>query len=187
MGLFDWLFGKKPPSRNEQIVADARTEASRIVQRSQNAEPARFRDALPPDSRYPLNIGQVPLELSVHIGTARAAREAGRIEDARAHYQRAAYGYGQLTDAQNAALKEEIASLARQDPLYIDGIALVREQLRAMPGVLQSSLGKSVGANREALNYVLYYGDQLGDIVRVKSGRSYRLYLPNQAIPPGAA
>lgn len=182
MGLLDWLFGKKPLSNT---VADAREEASRILERSLDAKPVRFRDPPPPDPRYPLSIGQVPLELSVHVGTARSAREAGRLADARLHYQRAAYGFAQLSEAQNAALREEIAGFAREDPLYIEGIGLLRRQLCASPGALQADLTRGMDANNaEALRYVLYYADQLGDVVRVKSGRSYRLYLPDQPVPP---
>ncbi len=252
MGIFDWLFGKRTrPAGDHQRPPE--TEVARTLERPPVAEPVRFRPAPPPDPRYPLDIGPIPLQLSVHVGSARAARESGDVATARSHYQRAAYGFNQLSATQNEALRQEIASLeecdssagssraagalwppevagwmmearkafdagdidrarmcyqkaaygfaqltpeqneglkreiasfADHDPRYQAGLALVRQMVRANPGMLQSELGKSAGPNREALNYVLYYADQLGDIVRVKSGRSYRLYLPGQSIPP---
>lgn len=125
-----------------------------------------------------------PPEVAGWMMEARKAFDAGDIDRARMCYQKAAYGFAQLTPEQNEGLKREIASFADHDPRYQAGLALVRQMVRANPGMLQSELGKSAGPNREALNYVLYYADQLGDIVRVKSGRSYRLYLPGQSIPP---
>lgn len=247
MGLFDWLFRRRkttwlPPGGTSVPPASEPPKPA----------PIQLPAKTPPDPRYPLDIGPIPLQLSAHIGTARAAREAGNITTARAHYQRAADGFEQLSKAQNEALKQEIASLeehrsstapsrgvgavwppevagwmmeARKafdagdidrarmcyqkaaygfaqltpeqneelkreiasfvdhDPRYQAGLALVRAAVKTSPGTLQSDLGKAAGDNREALNYVLYYAATLGEIIRVKSGRSYRLYLPGQPIP----
>lgn len=184
MGIFDWLFGKhaRPVADHQSPSAP---EVGRVLERPAVAGPVRFRPAPPPDPRYPLDIGPIPLQLSAHVGSARAAREAGDIAAAREHYQRAAYGFNQLSAAQNEALKQEIAGLTRSDPLYLGGLELVRTQLVQTPGVLQADLTRGMEPHAmEAARYVLYYADQLGDVVRVKSGRSYRLYLPGQPIPP---
>lgn len=180
MGLFDWLFGR----RKATWLPPGGTSVPPVSKPPRPA-PVQLPAKAPPDPRYPLDIGPIPLQLSVHVGTARAAREAGDIAAARAHYQRAAYGFGQLSEAQNEALKKEISSLVRDDPLYVETLPLLREQLRATPGVLQADLTRGLEASgAEALRYVLYYAADLGDVVRVKSGRSYRLYLPDQPIPP---
>lgn len=183
MGILGWLLGRRAPPVDEQPAPEpAPVSVSVTVTVS---EPVRFRPAPPPDPRYPLNIGPIPLQLAMHVGSARAAREAGDIDAARAHYQRAAYGFNQLSPEQNEALKQEIAGLTRSDPFYLDGLELMRQQLANTPGVLQADLTRGLEPRAiEAARYVLYYADQLGDIVRVKSGRSYRLYLPGQPIPP---
>lgn len=181
MGILKWLFG----GRSSCDPALAPQPQPAAVPPTPKSTPVRFRPPQPPDPRYPLDIGPVPLQLATYIGTARAAREAGDIPAARAHYQRAAYGFSQLSEAQIEALKQEIASLARADPLYLETLPLLREQLLAAPGLLQADLTRQMGGpTTEALRYVLYYADQIGDIVRVKSGRSYRLYLPGQPVPP---
>lgn len=124
-----------------------------------------------------------PPNVAEWVFSARNAVDSGDVDAARMCYQKAAYGFKQLTPAQNEALKREIAGFTHTDPRYQAGLELVRDAVQSAPGTLQSELGKSVGDQREALNYVLYFAALTGDIVRVKSGRSYRLYLPTQAIP----
>lgn len=115
---------------------------------------------------------------------ARRAAAAGHIDQARSLYQQAAYDKAQLSPQENDALKAEVSALVMHDPLYLDGLALIRDVLNSSPGMLQADLGKAAGENREALNYVLYYAAERGEVVRVKAGRSYKLYLPGQQIPP---
>lgn len=124
------------------------------------------------------------------INSARRAHESGECDDARACYQKAAYGFSRLTEEEREALKQEIAQFAQTDPVYVDNLAAFRALLQDNPGVLQSELvkgcirGSSGYADeakvREVAGYVLYYAEALGDVVRVKSGRSYKLYLPGQ-------
>lgn len=124
------------------------------------------------------------------INSARQAHESGACDEARACYQKAAYGFSRLTEEEREALKQEIAQFAQTDPVYVDNLAAFRALLQDNPGVLQSELvkgcihGSSGYADeakvREVASYVLYYAETLGDVVRVKSGRSYKLYLPGQ-------
>lgn len=124
-----------------------------------------------------------PSDVAQWVVQARESFDGGDIDQARVCYQKAAYGFAALTREQNEELKREIASFTQHDPRYLAGLELVRDAVRASPGTLQSELGKAAGGNREALNYVLYFAATTGDIVRMKSGRSYRLYLPEQPIP----
>lgn len=124
-----------------------------------------------PDEAWPEPIGS-------WVMAARRARSLGDIDAARMAYQKAAYGFKQLRPDQNQALKAEIAGFVKEDPRYLAGLALVLEQVRRSPGVMQSALGKAAGSNREALNYVLYFADLAGDIVRIKKGSSYQLFAP---------
>lgn len=115
---------------------------------------------------------------------ARAARRSGNIDDARLYYQKAAYGYRNMPPEAVEALKREVAEFTSEDPRFQAAWQLVRGILDANPGMLQSDLGKQTGDNREWFNYVMYYADASGLLVRVKAGRSYRLFLPGQPIPP---
>ena len=133
--------------------------------------------------RQPDTNADWPPAVAEWVYRAREAAEQGDVDSARMCYQKAAYGFKELTSPQNEALKREIAGFTRTDPRYQAGLSLVQHAVQSAPGTLQSELGKSVGDQREALNYVLYFAGMTGDIVRVKSGRSYRLYLPTQAIP----
>lgn len=127
-----------------------------------------------------------PEAVATWISHARRARKSGHIDNARAAYQKAAYGFAALTPVQNETLKQEIAGFVREDPRYMAGLGAIVAAIGERPGVLQSELGRASGSNREALNYVLYYAAFTGDIVRVKKGSSYRLFLPGQPIPEDA-
>lgn len=162
MGIFDWLFGAKP---------------------QQAARAAPPQSASPPAVKQFVQTGAPP-EVAQWVAEARRARAAGDTASARMCYQKAAYGFAQLSKLQNEQLKHEIADFVRTDPFYADGFAVVRATVQATPGLLQSDLGKAAGENRDALNYILYYAAMVGDLVRVKAGRSYRLYLRGQPIPP---
>lgn len=144
---------------------------------------AHAEQSVEPSALHPFDVRSAPLAVGSLVTAARRACQLGDLGTARMCYQKAAYGFSQLTEAQNRTLKAEIALFAMSDGLYVEGMELVRERLLSTPGLLQSELGKSVGDAREALNYVLYYADLLGAVIRVKSGRSYRLYLPGQDMP----
>jgi hypothetical protein len=168
-------------ARSRPLTPEKREQALSAVQ-----EIHAMRDALPP-AQATQSAGQNepwPEAVAGWMMMAREAFAAGSIDDARLFYQKAAYGFTQLTDWQNEELKREIANFAQHDPSYLAGLALVREVVSSAPGVLQSELGKASGEQREALNYVLYFAALTGDLVRVKFGRSYALYLPGQPMPP---
>lgn len=126
------------------------------------------------------------------IQKARHARHMCSTDGARFYYQKAAYSFTRLSLDEREAIKQEIAEFAKSDPVYISNIESFRRVLGTNAGVLQSDLirgcvtGSSSYASEEAIRevagYVLYYAEVLGDLVRVKSGRSYKLYLPGQEV-----
>lgn len=118
------------------------------------------------------------------VRLARRADKRGDVDDARILYQKAAYGFGSLDPEQIDALRAEVADFALRDPLYRKGVDLIRDYLIVHPGTLQSELGRQTGANREVFSYLAYYAEANGEIKRVRQGRSYRLYLPEQSVPP---
>lgn len=182
MGMLDWLFGTK--SKPQQPTRAAPLQS---VSRSAPATPPG--PVSPPmPARAPaaprISLVGVPVEVASWVSKARRARASVDIATARMCYQKAAYGFAQLTPDQIEQLKQEVAGFVRTDPLYAEGFAAVRTAVTATPGLLQSDLGKAAGENRDALNYVLYYAAVTGDLVRIKAGRSYQLYLPGQPIPP---
>jgi hypothetical protein len=59
-----------------------------------------------------------------------------------------------------------------------------KTETRSSPGIKQSDLTKKLKGNDEALEalrYVLYFASELGQIVRIKKGNTYLLYLPGAA------
>lgn len=109
---------------------------------------------------------------------ARQAHAAGDINTARTYYQKAAYGFRDMEPAQVDQLRQEVAGFVHDDPIYGAVLQNLRTDLTERPGMLQSEIGKHMGDDRELFNYALYFAEVCGDLVRVKSGRSYKLYLP---------
>jgi len=119
------------------------------------------------------------------ITMARRAWSAGDINNARMCYQKAAYGYKHWTPEQNDQFRSEMADFVQEDPVYEAVMKNVLEHLEANPGTIQANVGKLMDDDsRELFNYALYFGAVCGTIVRVKSGRSYKLYLPDQIQEP---
>lgn len=117
----------------------------------------------------------------------RKTHAAGDINAARTCYQKAAYGFRDMTSEQVDQLRQEVAGFVHDDPVYDAIVNNIRAELVERPGLLQSDIGKLLdpvaegGNTRELFNYALYFAEVVGDLVRVKSGRSYKLYLPDQA------
>lgn len=116
---------------------------------------------------------------------ARLALQAHNEDAARLYYQKAAYGSPHLTAEQNQTLKAEITQFVATDSKYQYYIAPLRQAVQQNEGILQSKLYAVLDVhdeqNKEAIRYIAYFAHELGDIVRIKSGRSYRLYS-SQAI-----
>lgn len=89
-----------------------------------------------------------------------------------------------VPQADKDAFKRLMTEFARRDPAYHATMQIVRPRVEAQPGLMQSDLTKGLPPEQqEALRYVLYFAAELGALIRVKKGRSYQLYLPDQALP----
>ena len=79
--------------------------------------------------------------------------------------------------------KTLMTAFAKQDPLYLRLIAKIRPLIEARPGIMQTALYPQLpGYDEEQIRYVLYFAHELGDVNRLKKGRSYQLLLPGQAL-----
>lgn len=66
----------------------------------------------------------------------------------------------------------------RDDPYYKEVINLVLPIIKLNPNIVQSNLAKQFQQfESERFRYAMYYGEIIGDIYRVKKGRSYKLTL----------
>lgn len=84
--------------------------------------------------------------------------------------------------------KSLMSAFAKQDPLYRRLISEIKPIIEAQPGVLQSSLYPLLPEfNEEQIRYVLYFAHELGDLNRLKKGRSYQIFgpTPKTLIQPG--
>lgn len=64
------------------------------------------------------------------------------------------------------------------DPYYAEVMDVVKPIIQSRPGLTQSILAKGLPEiDIERFRYVMYYGELIGDITRIKSGRSYGLYM----------
>lgn len=140
--------------------------------------------------RWPYEADPTVLALSELDVECMAIARLDSFVEARARIQRLEYNLSQpgFTDRDRAVLREFKAELLRQDPAYIDGLALISAEVERRPGALQSELLKGLPPeSADAVRFVLYCAADFGDLVRIKSGRSYRLYLPRQEVPPDAS
>lgn len=77
---------------------------------------------------------------------------------------------------------------AKEDPLYLDVLPKIKFLVDAEPGILQTAIYPMLPQySQETLRYVLYFAHELGDLTRLKKGRSYQLFGPVQTttIAPG--
>lgn len=70
-----------------------------------------------------------------------------------------------------------MTAFAKQDPLYLKLITKIRPMVEAQPGIMQTALYPQLpGFNEEQIRYVLYFAHELGDVYRLKKGRSYQIF-----------
>lgn len=111
------------------------------------------------------------------------AIRCGSVDEIRFGLQKLAYVVSRKSVS--AETKEEfrqcVAEFAKVDPLYPSVVSKMRLLLVDNPGLQQSHIYKGQSDKIiEQMRYVLYYAEVLGDLVRVKKGSSYLLYLPEQ-------
>lgn len=107
------------------------------------------------------------------------AINSGDWDWARAALQKIAYsmvGSG-VTQAQKDEFKGLMIYFADRDPLYKALLKQLLPVIKREPGILQSKIYDFAPEyDQETIRYVLYFAHELGDINRVKKGRSYNLF-----------
>lgn len=77
-----------------------------------------------------------------------------------------------------AMFAELLAYFTRSDPYYANVMEVALPIIATRPGVIQSTLAKSLSwCDIERFRHAMYYGEVIGEIRRVKSGRSYGLFI----------
>ena len=79
--------------------------------------------------------------------------------------------------------KQLMTAFARQDPLYQAIMATILPIVTATPGMLQTAIYAQLPSyNQEQIRYVLYFAHELGNLTRIKKGRSYQLFGPSYSV-----
>jgi hypothetical protein len=87
-----------------------------------------------------------------------------------------------VSDSTKAEFKRFMTDFAARDPFFREAIEIISRAVEQQPGIKQSELTKTVRPEDvEAFRYVLYFGAELGKIVRIKKGSTYQLFA---AKPP---
>lgn len=105
--------------------------------------------------------------------------EQREFDEMRNFLQRIAYGMVDKNVPQQDKddFKAIMTFFARRDPLYQEIIKRAIVVIAKEEGILQSKIYPYLGEyGQEAIRYVLYFGHELGDVRRIKKGRSYELY-----------
>lgn len=77
--------------------------------------------------------------------------------------------------------KTLMTAFAKQDPLYQSLIGKIQPLVEAQPGILQTALYPHFPEfPEEQIRYVLYFAHELGDLNRLKKGRSYQVFGPTR-------
>lgn len=109
------------------------------------------------------------------------AWESGNYDYARTWLQKLAYRItaDQAPEEVHRQFKVLMVAFTRDDPLYADVMRVALPAIAADPGIVQSVLAKQFPQfDAEQFRYAMYYGAEIGDVVREKKGRSYALRLP---------
>lgn len=111
-------------------------------------------------------------------------------EFARTWLQKFSYGTvgNEVPQSIRNDFKRLMAAFCREDPLYRQIMQRAVPIVAAQPGMLQTALYPQLPSHsEEQIRYALYFAHELGDLVRLKKGRSYQLFGPMQTttILPG--
>lgn len=111
--------------------------------------------------------------------------EQGDWGAARRFLQKIAYGISTAPVDDQRIFKKIMTIFAEADPLYQQCMRGIKPFIEENPGIKQTALYPHMAAapDTEHCRYVLYFADELGDIVRRKKGNSYEVFLPGQVMP----
>lgn len=124
--------------------------------------------------------GRVRADIHWHrqLEEIKVAWAAGDYEFARTWLQKLAYRITaeQAPEEIHRQFKALMVAFTRDDPLYADVMRVALPVIAANPGIVQSTLAKQFPQfDAEQFRYAMYYGAEIGDVVREKKGRSYAL------------
>jgi hypothetical protein len=142
-----------------------------------------------------------PDERTSRIGNAYHHIEQAKNAEQNEDYLGARVSYMQYVESLKHAdateeleiAKKEYADFVRRDPFFNKLLPVFLEGIKQNPGILQSDITKKFEDmewgelrnserpfSKDDIRYALYFAEEFGHIIRHKSGRSYRLYLPEQ-------
>jgi len=111
--------------------------------------------------------------------------ERKEFDEARMFLQKIAYGMvdKSVPETEKRKFKAMMTYFADHDPLYHELIRKAYPIILSDEGILQSKIYPLLpDYNTETVRYVLYFAHELGDVIRVKKGRSYQLYTNKSKI-----
>lgn len=120
-------------------------------------------------------------ELIPPMTAAEAQRREFDWNFARAALQKKSYAMtgNDVSQLEKDTFKAFMAHFAKHDPLYQQTIVRIKAALQQNGELLQSDMYKGQSEfDKEMARYILYFAEVLGDIKRVKKGRSYLISLP---------
>ncbi|BBE51806.1 hypothetical protein OYT1_ch2290 [Ferriphaselus amnicola] len=154
-------------AQNIQIIQEREQQAQRGVEHN----PARVHTVETDD-------GYLSIEWRQQFDEIKQAWNAGDYDFARAWLQKLAYAItNENTPPEvHEKFKKLMVAFTRDDPLYAEVMSAALPVIEANPGIVQSTLAKQFPQfDAEQFRYAMYYGEIIGDVARVKSGRSYAL------------
>lgn len=175
-----WPFGKKGQKTPEpSLPRRATASAARPTEEKIDLRDRRYQGA----GHHRVADGLL------HLEWARQARQAGDHDRARAGYLKCVESWKQANQAEGGKwereldlAKKEYEGFVQMDPAYRQGLLKLLPLIRANPGVLQSDLyAQCPDLDRERISYILYFADAMGQLRRVKKGRSYELFADDAA------
>jgi hypothetical protein len=129
-----------------------------------------------------------------HIEQARKAEQNKDYLGARVSYMKCieSLKHADVPDELEKA-KKEYADFVRREPFFNKLLPFFLEGVKQNPGILQADITKKFEDmdwvelrnserpfSKDDIRYVLYFSEEFGYLIRQKTGRSYRLYLPEQ-------
>ena len=78
--------------------------------------------------------------------------------------------------------KRLMTAFAHEDPLYRALISQILPLVSAQSGIMQTAIYSQIPSySEEQIRYALYFAHELGDVTRVKKGRSYQIFQSSKS------
>lgn len=166
-------------SEIDKLITESR-QRDALIQQQANEKALQSESHIDKDMKSPDKTGLNTIDdpWYAHCLEIEAAWDRGEYDWARQQLQKIAYGMvdKSVTDEQRAAFTKLMSDFAKEDPLYKEVISKVKQLVKQQPGIIQSTIYPLFPLHdQETIRYVLYFANELGDIHRIKKGRSYEL------------